>query len=66
MQKFTEDVVCLSCGEKHTYDRLMGYDCLVLIDGRNQPSMIVGAWCDEGCLSDWLDSPDAKQLFPTM
>lgn len=43
MEKFTEDVVCSSCGEEHTYDRLMGYDCLVLLDGRNQPTMIVGA-----------------------
>jgi hypothetical protein len=61
-----EDVVCDTCGTEHTYDPVMNYDCLILIDGRNLPNMIIGAWCDEGCFNDWLDSPDAKKLFPTM
>jgi len=64
-QFFRETVKCATCGEEHTYDQLMGYDCLVLIDGRNRPSF-VWAWCDEACFNHWLDSPDAKELFPTM
>ena len=66
MTIYGEKVECSACGQRHTYDRVTGYECLVLIDGRDRPNLVAGAWCDEGCLSDWLDSPDAKQLFPTM
>ncbi|GAH18063.1 unnamed protein product [marine sediment metagenome] len=66
MTIYGEDVQCSSCGEKHTYDRVTGYECLVLIDGRDRPNLVIGAWCNEACLNDWLDSPAAKVLFPTM
>jgi len=59
-----ETVTCESCGGEHTYDLLMRYDCLVLIDGRVRPN-IVWAWCNEVCLNQWLDSPHAKELFVT-
>ena len=63
-QTFGETVSCETCGEKHTYDQLMGYDCLVLIDGRYCPNSL-WAWCNEVCLNQWLDSPNAKELFAT-
>ena len=66
MTIYGEEVECSTCGEKHTYDQVTGYGCLVLVDGRDRPNLVIGAWCDEACLSHWLDSPDAKQLFPTM
>jgi len=66
MVKCGEDVQCSSCGQEHAYDQATGYECLVLVDGRDRPNLVIGAWCDEACLNHWLDSPDAKQLFPTM
>jgi len=65
-QIYGETVRCVSCAEKHTYDQVTGYECLVLVDGRDRPNLVVAAWCDEGCFGDWLDSPNAKVLFPTM
>ena len=62
---YGETVSCATCGEEHAFDPVMGYDCLVLIDGRTRPNRI-WAWCDEACFSKWLDSPEAKELFPTM
>jgi len=63
---YRETVQCSTCGREHTYDQVTSYECLVLVDGRDRPNLVIGAWCDEACLSHWLDSPDAKQLFPTM
>lgn len=66
MITYGENVRCSSCGEEHSYDRVTSYECLVLIDGRDRPNLVTGAWCDESCPNNWLDSPDAKRLFPTM
>jgi len=62
---FSETVRCATCDNEHAYDQVMGYDCLVLIDGRNRPNRI-WAWCNELCFNNWLDSPEAKELFPSM
>ncbi len=62
---YGETVKCATCRSEHTYDQAMGYGCLVLIDGRDRPNRI-WAWCDEVCLNEWLDSTEAKELFPTM
>ena len=64
-QFFGETVKCDTCRSEHTFDRVTGYECLVLIDGRERPNSI-WAWCDEVCFNTWLDSPEAKELFPTM
>ena len=62
---FSETLKCETCGKEHAYDQVMGYDCLVLVDGRDRPNT-AWAWCDEACLNHWLDSPNSKQLFPAM
>lgn len=62
---YGETVSCATCGEEYVADPLMGYDCLILIDGREPPSRIWG-WCNEVCFNQWLDSPEAKELFPIM
>ena len=60
------DLECLQCGEVHRYDVIGGWDaCLVLTDTRFIPPH-VGCWCNEVCFNQWLDSPEAKELFPTM
>lgn len=57
------DVECLWCGEKHQYDRLMRWGCLVLEDTQEAPTVIWGAWCDQDCFNHWLDSPRPQLLF---
>ena len=64
-QFFGKTVNCATCVAEHTFDWIMGYDCLVLIDGRKRPNLI-WAWCNEACFNHWLDSQEAKELFPTM
>ena len=60
------DLERLNCGELHKYDGVGDWEeCLVLKDTRSIP-LQVACWCNEGCFSHWLDSPEAKELFPTM
>jgi len=60
------DLECLRCGKVHKYDGVSDWEeCLVLKDTRFIPPQ-VACWCDEGCFSEWLDLPEAKELFPTM
>ncbi len=65
MEIYGDTITCLTCGKKYEADQVMGYDCLVLVDGRDCPNQAI-AWCDEACFNHWLDTPEAKQLFPTM
>jgi len=57
------DLQCNSCNQEYRYDPLMGWGCIVLLDQRNIPNAILGAWCDEDCLNHWLDTPEAKDLL---
>lgn len=57
------DLPCSHCGEIYRYDPVMGWGCLVLLDQRQAPHSILGAWCDEDCLNRWLDSAEAKDLL---
>ena len=55
------DLQCSNCGEGYRYDPLMGWGCLVLLNQKNIPNTILGAWCDEFCLLQWLDTPEEKR-----
>ncbi len=57
------DLDCSTCGEKHKYDRAMGWGCLILLDDREIPHTVLGAWCSEACLVDWLETQEAKALL---
>lgn len=59
----TEPISCDNCGKEYQYDSFHGYGCLVLTDDRQVPRTILGAWCDETCLNQWLDTPEAKDLL---
>lgn len=61
----TPDLHCDNCGEEYQYDPLAGYGCLVLLDQREVPHRVLGVWCNEACLNEWLDTPEAaKWLAP--
>ena len=57
--------VCETCEGMHEEDNFGRAGCLILRDEREQIPT-VWAWCDESCLQKWLDSPEARQLFPKM
>jgi hypothetical protein len=57
------DLRCSFCDGEHKYDPVMGWGCLVLLDQREAPNSILGAWCDEVCLHRWLDSAEAMNLL---
>ena len=59
----TPDIQCATCEQEYQYDPIMGYDCLILLDQREIPHTILGAWCDEVCLNRWLDTSEAKDLL---
>ncbi|MBI4215903.1 MAG: hypothetical protein HY687_00695 [Chloroflexi bacterium] len=66
--EFREDspvFICEACQKEHEEDNFGQAGCLVLRDEREQVA-VSWVWCDEACLSQWLDSPEARQLFPTM
>lgn len=57
--------VCETCREEHEENNFGKAGCLVLRDEREQVPA-VWAWCNEACLGEWLDSPEARELFPRM
>ena len=57
------DLNCSNCHEEYKYDPLMGWGCLVLLDQRSIPHTIVGSWCDEACLNEWIDTKEAKDFL---
>lgn len=57
------DLECCNCRKRWAYDPVMGWGCFVLLDQRQVPHGILGAWCDKVCLNRWLDSAEAKELL---
>lgn len=55
------NVKCLECGKEFEYDPYMGWGCLTLMDDRNAPKVIVGAWCDKTCLGKWFNKAEARK-----
>jgi hypothetical protein len=49
-----EDLRCLCCDRELPEDNLSSRNALVLTDERGQVSEVLGAWCDEKCLGEWL------------
>jgi len=54
-------VRCLQCGEEYEYDPVAGWGCLILTDERNAPTVILGVWCSNSCLNEWLNKPQARR-----
>ena len=57
------DLECSNCGKEHQYDPMAGWGCMVLTDESSAPASILGIWCDQECLNQWLDTHDAKLLL---
>ena len=53
-------VKCLECDKEYEYDPVMGWGCLILMDDRDAPKVILGVWCDKTCLGKWLNKPEAR------
>lgn len=49
-----EDLRCLCCDRELPEDNFSSRHALVLTDERGQVSEVLGAWCDEKCLGEWL------------
>ncbi len=49
-----DELNCLLCDKELLPDNLGRRDALVLTDERGQVSEVLGAWCDEKCLGEWL------------
>jgi hypothetical protein len=57
-----EELHCLNCNQELPEDNFMKRDALVLTDERQQAPVVLGAWCDEKCLGEWL----VKQALDAM
>lgn len=45
---------CLMCDQDLPEDNLGRRNALVLSDEREQIPVVLGAWCDEKCMGEWL------------
>ena len=48
------DLRCLCCNRELPEDTFNSRHALVLSDERGQTREVLGAWCDEKCLGEWL------------
>jgi len=61
---------CLNCNTELPDDNFHRHQALVLSDERRLVPEILGAWCDEKCLGEWLvknalDAMMKRMLFPS-
>jgi len=57
-----EELHCLNCSAELPGDNFCQRSALVLTDEREQVPAVLGAWCDEKCLGEWL----VKQALDAM
>jgi hypothetical protein len=57
-----DELHCLMCNEELPEDNFGRRNALVLTDEREQVPLVLGAWCDEKCLGEWL----VKQALDAM
>jgi len=49
-----EALHCLNCNEELPENNFCQHNCLILTDERGKTSEVLGAWCDEKCMGEWL------------
>ena len=49
-----DEVRCLMCNEELPEDNFGRRNALVLTDERREIPAVLGAWCDEACMGEWL------------
>ncbi len=49
-----KELCCLMCSTELPEDNFMRRGALVLTDEREQIPVVLGAWCDEKCMGEWL------------
>ena len=65
-----DELYCLNCNAELPEDNFYRRHGLILTDERGQFSEVLGAWCDEKCLGEWLvknalDAMMKRMLFPS-
>ena len=49
-----EELHCLMCEKELPEDNFCRRNALVLTDEREQIPVVLGAWCNEKCMGEWL------------
>lgn len=49
-----DEFQCLMCNKELSEDNFGRRNALVLTDEREQIPAVMGAWCDEKCMGEWL------------
>jgi len=57
-----EELYCLNCNKELPEDNFCSRNALILTDERGQVAEVLGAWCNEACLGEWL----VKQALEAM
>ena len=57
-----DELHCLNCNKELSEDSFSSRNALVLTDERQQMAVVMGAWCDETCMGEWL----VKQALDAM
>ena len=65
-----DELRCLNCNGELPEGNFCRRNALILSDERGQVSEVLGAWCDEKCLGEWLvknalDAMMKRMLFPS-
>jgi hypothetical protein len=57
---------CLSCDKELPDDNLLNRSALVLTDERQPIPAVLGTWCDEKCLGEWLTKAALSAMMRRM
>ncbi len=57
-----EELHCLNCNQELSENNFGRRNCLVLTSEREQIPAVLGTWCGERCLGEWL----VKQALDAM
>ncbi len=61
-----DDLHCLSCDRELPDDNFLNRNALILTDERQSIPEVLGAWCDEKCLGEWLTKTAITAMMKRM
>ena len=61
-----KELQCLMCLDELPEDNLGRRSAIVLTDEREQIPQVLGAWCDEKCMGEWLVKSALQAMMQRM
>ena len=61
-----KELKCLCCDKELPIDNFLNHNALILIDERQSIPEVLGTWCDEKCLGEWLTKTAISAMMKRM